>query len=378
MAITFLTNEDKDIIDGQINKNAEDIGKLSEEIEALKGDDKPSEVTYEPNIDGYLRNDGTIWQTTYCYHTDYIPLDGYNRVVAKAYLISAGYALAFFDVTKKLIPEASIAGAGGSGMPNHIDMRVPSNAAYCMLSNYLGSDGNNYAFVTLYADDEIVDSALYGRSINVLGDSISSDDYFTPNYWQLISEKTGCGFNDYAVSASRIATVEGDSPKSFLTRAAEMDTTADAVLVMGGTNDCNLKTLLGEWNSGDESTFYGALNALISLLRTNFPGKPIIFCTPIKRKYDTDNGFPDTMADLKAASATEEITMQHCVLAIKAKCARHGIPVIDLAEHSGFSALTPEYYYSETDNLHPSALGHVRIANMVQIELEKQFLHTAN
>ena len=32
MAVTFLTNEDKTILDGQINKNAEDIGKLSEEI----------------------------------------------------------------------------------------------------------------------------------------------------------------------------------------------------------------------------------------------------------------------------------------------------------------------------------------------------------
>jgi hypothetical protein len=67
--------------------------------------------------------------------------------------------------------------------------------------------------------------------------------------------------------------------------------------------------------------------------------------------------------------------MQHCVLAIKAKCARHGIPVIDLAEHSGFSPETPEYYYSESDNLHPSALGYVRIANMVHAELEKQFLY---
>ena len=350
--------------------------KLSEEIAGLKGE-KPSEVTYKPHIDGYMRTDGTIWQTTYSYHTDYIPLDGYNRIVAKAYLIANGYALAFFDATKTLIPDISIVGAGGTGKPNNIDMRVPSNAAYCMLSNYLGSDGKNYAFVTLYAGDKTIDSLLYGKKINVLGDSISSDDYYTPNYWQLIAKKTGCTFNDYAVSASRIATVEGDGPKSFLTRAAEMDATADAVLVMGGTNDCNLKTLLGEWNSADNTTFYGALNALIKLLRTNFPGKPIIFCTPIKRKYDTDNGFPDTMADLKAASATEEITMQHCVLAIKAKCARHGIPVIDLAEHSGFSALTPEYYYSGTDNLHPSALGHVRIANMVQPELEKQFLHTA-
>lgn len=38
MAITFLTNEDKNILDEQINKNAEDIGKLSEEIAEINKD----------------------------------------------------------------------------------------------------------------------------------------------------------------------------------------------------------------------------------------------------------------------------------------------------------------------------------------------------
>lgn len=364
----------------EIAKNAEGISALNEDIAALKGEREKEPVTYMPDLPGYLKLDGSFATYDTCYHTDYIPLDGYARIVAKAYIVTSGYALAFFDSDKVLLTDLSIAGLGGTGKPNNIDMDVPSGAAYCMMSNFYGSANSNAdAFITLYpAAEETADSPLTGVTINVLGDSISSLSYVTPNYWQMIAEKTGCVFNNYAVSASRIANVEGDSTESFLTRAARMDTTADAVLVMGGTNDCNLHTLLGEWNSTDETTFYGALNALITLLRTNYPGKPIIFCTPIKRKYDTDNGFPDTMADLKAASATEQITMQHCVLAIKAKCARHGIPVIDLAEHSGFSAMTPEYYRAEDDNLHPSPLGFMRIANMVQPELEKQFLHTAD
>lgn len=36
MSVTFLTNEDKAILDGQINKNAQDIGALSKEIDNLK------------------------------------------------------------------------------------------------------------------------------------------------------------------------------------------------------------------------------------------------------------------------------------------------------------------------------------------------------
>lgn len=364
-------------MDDGIEANDLAIAELTEEIASLKGE-KKEPVTYVPDLDGYLKKDGTFVNYATCFHTDYIPLEGYIRISAKAYLVAAGFALAFFDSNKTLLTDLSIAGLGGTGKPNKIDMDVPSEAAYCMLSNFYGSDNTNTdTFITLYpaVEEETADSHLTGVTVNVLGDSISSDDYVTPNYWQLIAEKNGCMFNDYAVSGSRIATVEGDNKESFLTRAARMDTSADAVLVMGGTNDCNLHTLLGEWDSEDESTFYGALNALITLLRTNFPGKPIIFCTPIKRKYDTDNGFPDTMADLKAASATEQITMQHCVLAIKAKCARHGIPVIDLADQSGFSPLTPEYYRADDDNLHPSALGFMRIANMVQPELEKQFAY---
>jgi lysophospholipase L1-like esterase len=346
-----------------------DIATLTEEIEALKkGDESPS-VTYKPDIAGaYSTQHGITDTVVNTFRTDYISLDGYVRIVAKTYLVSSYYALAFFDASKTLLRDISIPGTGVN-TPNEIDMPVPAGAAYCMLSDY----GVNDASLTLYT--EITSEGLYGKKIAILGDSISSVDYALPNYWQIIAEKTGINPLNYGVSASRIATVDGDRKESFVTRAAAMDTSADAVLVMGGTNDVGLETTLGEWASTDESTFYGALNTLIALLRTNYPGKPIIFCTPIKRQYDTDDGFPATMADLKTASATEKITMQHCALAIKAKCARHGIPVIDLAEHSGIGAECAEYYM---DNLHPSALGHVRIANMVQAELEKQFLQTAD
>lgn len=360
-----------------VDKAARDgVERLIEEIAELKGEAEKEPVTFIPDLTGGYKKDGSFSTANTTRHTDYIPLDGYARIVAKAYIVDTYYALAFFTKEKEILPGVSIVGAGVV-TPNEISMAIPEGAAYCMLSNYFGSS-NEYSdtYITLYPAD-IIASPLHGKKIAFLGDSITTTKYATHNYWQLIGEKTGCICLNYGVAKSRLATVEGDDVDSFVTRAAAMDTSADCVVVMGGTNDVGLHTLLGEWASEDVTTFYGAMNALIILLRTNYPGKPIIFCTPIKRKHDTDNGFPDTMADLKAASATEQITMQHCVLAIKAKCARHGIPVIDLAEHSGFSPETPEYYYSESDNLHPSALGYVRIANMVHAELEKQFLYAA-
>lgn len=355
-----------------------DIVQLSEEIAELKGEAVNESVTYVPDLTGGYKTDGTFSTADTTRHTDYIPLDGYARIVAKAYIVNNYYALAFFTADKAILPSVSILGAGVV-TPNEVNMDIPEGAAYCMLSNYFGSSNEyNDTYITLYPES-VITSPLFGKKIAFLGDSITAatslDGY---RYWQLIGEKTGCVCLNYGVGKSRLATVDTDDVDSFVTRAADMDTTADAVFIMGGTNDVGLNTLLGEWASTDESTFYGAINALIALLRANYPGKPIVFATPMKRKYDTDDGFPDTMADLKTASTTEEITMQHCVLAIKAKCARAGIPVVDIAEHSGIGATCAEYYIEESDNLHPSALGHVRIANMVQTELENQFTHTAN
>lgn len=215
---------------------------------------------------------------------------------------------------------------------------------------------------------------LSDKTIAVLGDSISSVAYTVPNYWQMIAEKTGCKFLDYGVSGSCFAVRSSEHTPSLLERAGDM-ADADAVLVMGGTNDAGKDILLGEWNSTDNTTLYGALNALIALLRTKYVGKPIIFCTPIKRKYDTDTGFPKTAADISNEPADTNLELWHCALAIQAKCAAHGIPVIDLYNGSGIGSGRSEFFRTD-DDLHPSALGECRIANMVQPILEQQLLHT--
>jgi hypothetical protein len=61
MPITFLTNEDKNILDGQINKNSEDIGRLSEEIANIEtesgvyvGNEEPT----DPSVNVWIDLDG--------------------------------------------------------------------------------------------------------------------------------------------------------------------------------------------------------------------------------------------------------------------------------------------------------------------------------
>lgn len=346
------------------------------------------EITYTPNLDGYVKVDtGAIaTDVEYTLHTDYISLNGYSKIYAEYSLSARGYALAFYDASKQLLPNISVKGVGASN-PNIIEMNVPSEAVYCIMSCY-NYKGNYNFFVKLTPINGLmervdklekdvanfkIDSPLKGKTIAVLGDSISSVAYTVPNYWQMIAEKTGCTFLDYGVSGSCFA-VRSGSTTSFVERAQNMES-ADAVLVMGGTNDAGKDILLGEWASTDNTTLYGALNALILLLRNKYTGRPIVFCTPIKRKGDLDDGFPKTMADLKAETASTNLDLWHCVLAIQAKCAMHGIPVIDLYNASGIGS-GKSVFFREDDVLHPSTLGECRIANMVQPVLEHQFLYT--
>lgn len=218
---------------------------------------------------------------------------------------------------------------------------------------------------------------LRGRTIAVLGDSISTTEFTTPNYWQLISEKTGCNFLNYSVSGSRIAVSSSATTESFVERAKKISTDADAILIMGGTNDANKGILLGAWDSTDNTTFYGALNELISSIRIKYSGKPIIFCTPIKTKTDTGATFPYTLSDLKTAAEDLDMEVNHCASAIKAKCIANGITLVDLHEGSGIGSGRPEYF-RDNDSLHPSLLGEYRIANMIYPVLEQQFLFMEN
>lgn len=370
----------------------EDVKNSIDGLDELIGSGK-EEATYTPNLAGYVSFDTGAINTTnlsgQVFRTDYISLDGYASIYAQYILSSIGYALAFFDATKTLLTSISIRGAGASGY-NIIEMDVPSGAAYCMLSCY---EYNGVSAVASYIKlipvngltqrmdkleedmgNFVATSPLHGKTIAVLGDSISSVAYTVPNYWQLIAEKTGCTFLDYGVSGSCFAVRSAEHTRSFLERAADMPASAEAVLVMGGTNDANKNILLGDWASTDNTTLYGALNALIALLRSKYPGRPIVFCTPIKMKGDKDGGFPKTMEDLKTATASTNLELWHCALAIQAKCAVHGIPVIDLYNASGIGSGLADFFRDD-DSLHPSDVGECRIANMVQPVLEQQFLY---
>lgn len=247
--------------------------------------------------------------------------------------------------------------------------------------------------VMIQAIEKIVDksiakksSALDGKTIALLGDSISSASYVTPTYWQTIAEETGCSFLDYAIGGTTIAhsnrgTAIPDSERGngYVDRYTSMDESADAVIVMGGTNDA-LRTPLGNWDDTGISTFYGALNTLLQGLIEKYAGKPIIFMIPIQSADLTDKqGVPPTIKDLDSCSAEDTLSLSYLRAAILAKCTQYGVKCIDMYKDSGINGRDTKhiYYRTKNDQLHPSARGIVRIANALVSELEKQFRYVA-
>lgn len=215
---------------------------------------------------------------------------------------------------------------------------------------------------------------LEGKTINFLGDSITegagatSPDYF---YWKQIADKTGAICNGYGISGTRIAKQKvkddaawDDGDKSFNTRVDAMDKNADIVIVFGGTNDYGHgDAAMGDINSEDEYTFYGAMNKLCENLIIKFPTSKIVFMTPMHRT-DENNVFNER--GLRNVAG-----LSGYVDAIKEVCYKYGLPVIDLFGELGINPNFGEMYKVYTvDGLHPNNLGHERVADFVIAKLQ--------
>ncbi len=208
---------------------------------------------------------------------------------------------------------------------------------------------------------------LEGARINFLGDSITEGVGTTaPDkvYHQLIKEKFGmeCAYN-YGVSGTRIARQSKPTVDALMfdlafgIRAEVMCRDVDAVVVFGGTNDYGHGDAhFGEIDSEDEWTFCGAVNALISKLKRDFPDAEIVFMTPLHRHDETIPTNPDFKILSDYADAMREI------------CGKRGVKVIDLFE---INPIDPKDAELEPDGLHPSDKGHVVLAEVVARELAK-------
>lgn len=209
-----------------------------------------------------------------------------------------------------------------------------------------------------------------GKTMAVLGDSITYGYGTDKQYWKYIEERLELTHvYNYGINGSTIA--NGSAP--MWTRIDNIAST-DILLVFGGTNDFGyMPDQIGEQYTivdgvrtlnFDANTFYGGLNQLFGKLVTNHYNKKLIILTPIHRQ-----NFEAQPNDRTANSLG--LYLDQYVEAIKNVGKFFGIEVTDLYSEFKYypyiDAIRTTYF---TDGLHPNSAGHEKLADII---IEKCF-----
>lgn len=196
-----------------------------------------------------------------------------------------------------------------------------------------------------------------------LGDSITAGagaSSYDKSYVPVFAELSGAEAKNYGIGGTRIArqvNIIGDNQydRDFLMRVDEMDADADIVIVFGGTNDYGHGDApMGNFESRDVKTFYGAMHCLCIQLLNKYPNADILFMTPLHRA-DEDAFVSD--------AGISKLPLLKYVSAIKEVAEYYALPVLDLYSVSGIQPkvdVIKELYMP--DGLHPSDKGARRIA----------------
>ncbi len=148
-------------------------------------------------------------------------------------------------------------------------------------------------------------------------------------------------------------------PYAYVNRYKKIDERSALIIVFGGTNDYGNDVPLGFPSDTDPSTFYGALNILVTGLSTDYPDAKLLFCTPLQRD-DWKLGAPET-TPYNAAGATMEDYRE----AILSVCRQNRIETLDLWNLEGMRLDDPTFEDYFDDGLHPNDAGSTYMASAI-------------
>lgn len=208
---------------------------------------------------------------------------------------------------------------------------------------------------------------LKNKKINFLGDSITeggASSCLENGYVSIFGTLSGAEVRNYGAGGTRIARQRSktETPSwdlDFVMRADEMDDDADIIVVMGGTNDfARGDAPIGNMESRDVYTFYGALHILCQKLITKYPYATIVFMTPTHRS--------DEDSLLNEVGLRTQVPLSKYADIIKEVAGYYAFPVLDLYRVSGmqpsFEVIKEKFM---PDGLHPNDDGSKRIAERV-------------
>lgn len=215
---------------------------------------------------------------------------------------------------------------------------------------------------------------LKGATVNFLGDSITqgvgascTENRYTDVFAREFALKA---VNNYGISGTRIARQQNpaaDSPLydlDFCRRFPEMDASADAVVVFGGTNDFGHGDApLGTFADRTPDTFSGACHYLMNGLLEMYAGKPVVILTPLHR---WDEHCPRGSG--KAENAAP-LSVYRAILLRTAES--YSLPVLDLYAVSGIQPVNARNRAQlAPDGVHPNDAGYAILAHRIGRFLE--------
>lgn len=200
-------------------------------------------------------------------------------------------------------------------------------------------------------------SKLEGKKWTVIGDSRSITNG-GKSYSEIISARTGAILNNKAVSGGTIMN-SIHYPGVYRIGSNAVNNCAthnDIITIAGGVNDFQFeRNNLGTPDDvGYDTSTLGAYNQMLIDLITAYPNARIFILLPIKIGTDaTHGGFVEWVDGIKQVAS------------------KYAIPTLDLYRNCGFTSeiqAQKELYIN--DGLHPTDLGHQRLANIIQNWIE--------
>lgn len=226
-------------------------------------------------------------------------------------------------------------------------------------------------------------SPYKGKTLSILGDSISTYTGYIPSgnavyytgsncgvtsveqtWWKRLMTALGMTLNlNNSWSGSRVTTTNG-STSAGVTRASNLGTNPDVIIVYMGINDFNNEAGIGTYDGTGTfptgtTTFREAYAVMLKTVLETYPTAEVWACT---LPYDEKNGsigFPEANDSGILLKAWND--------AIRDICDLFGVKVMDFAKsgltYQNMDIYMGDYSSSAKTALHPNADGHAMLAN---------------
>lgn len=227
-------------------------------------------------------------------------------------------------------------------------------------------------------------TALKGKKLSILGDSISTFKDWIPSenttfytgsncgvlsvndtWWHKLFTATGMTLElNNSWSGSRVTTEGSYTTRAGVTRAENLGTAPDVIIVYLGINDFNNEVDLGTYDGTQTfpsatNTFREAYAIMLKKILVKYYWADVWVCTLPSDERNGDVGFPEINGD--------DIKLQTWNQAIRDMAGLFGVKVLE-NERCGLTYFNLATYMGDYDGetgqaLHPNALGHSMIAN---------------